>query len=213
MRDAVLFGALFAVMVLALFLRNLRATLLAALALPLTLGASLLVLRALGQTLNLMTLGGLAIAVGLVIDDAVVVIEAVHRRLEAGDAPRLAAERGTATVFWPVVGTTATTLVVFLPLGLLGGVAGQFFSSLSIALSAAVALSMPVALLVLPPLAAGFLKPTRPRAEGRVERLYSRALGWALYHRALTLLVGLAVVGVGAAGARTVATDFLPEGG
>src|SRR4029077_1588238 len=103
-RDAVLFGALFAVTVLAFFLRDLRATLVAALSLPLTLGATLLVLRLLGQTLNLMSLGGLAIAVGLVIDDAVVIVEAVHRHLEAGLTPAESARKGTEELFWPVVG-------------------------------------------------------------------------------------------------------------
>ena len=179
-RDAVLFGALFAVIVLALFLRDLRATLVAALSLPLTLGATLLVLRMLGQTLNLMSLGGLAIAVGLVIDDAVVIVEAVHRHLEAGLTPHDAARKGTEELFWPVVGTTVTTVVVFLPLGLLGGVAGQFFSALSVALAAAVIISMPVALAVLPGVAARILKPTQRASAGAgLARRYVALLGKA----------------------------------
>lgn len=209
-RDAVLFGALFAVLVLALFLRDVRATLVAALALPLTLGASLLALRALGQTLNLMTLGGLAVAVGLVIDDAVVVVEAVHKHLEAGLAPAEAARRGTHELFWPVVGTTATTVVVFLPLGLLSGVAGQFFTALSIALASAVVLSLPVALLVLPAVAAGVLRPVPSRPD-RLAGAYRRALAWALAHRWATLAATLAVLAAGAVAGALVSTDFLPE--
>jgi multidrug efflux pump subunit AcrB len=211
-RDAVLWGALFAVLVLALFLRDARATLLAALSLPLTLAATLLVLKALGQTLNLMTLGGLAIAVGLVIDDAVVIIEAVHKHLEAGLPAREAARRGTEELFWPVVGTTATTVVVFLPLGLLSGVVGQFFTALSVSLACAVVLSLPVALAVLPALAASFLKPVRRQSAGqRISEAYVRALGWTLDHRWLAPAIAVAIVAGGAVAFTLAGTDFLPE--
>jgi multidrug efflux pump subunit AcrB len=211
-RDAVLFGALFAVLVLAFFLRDLRATLIAAISLPLTLGASLLVLDALGETLNLMSLGGLAVAVGLVIDDAVVIVEAVHRHLEAGLTPEEAARRGTDDLLWPVVGTTLTTVVVFLPLGLLQGVAGQFFASLSIALSVAVLLSLPVALAVLPSLAARFLRPVQRASRGRgAEDRYAKALEWGLGNARKVLGAAAALVVLGAIVALRVPTDFLPE--
>ncbi|TMA25196.1 MAG: efflux RND transporter permease subunit [Deltaproteobacteria bacterium] len=211
-RDAVLFGALFAVLVLAIFLRDLRATLIAALSLPLTLGASLLVLDALGETLNLMSLGGLAVAVGLVIDDAVVIVEAVHRHLEAGLAPAEAARRGTDDLLWPVVGTTLTTVVVFLPLGLLRGVAGQFFASLSIALAVAVLLSLPVALAVLPSLAARFLRPVRRPSLGRAaEQKYGALLERALGKSGAVIAAAALLVAGGAFLAWRVPTDFLPE--
>ena len=211
-RDAVLFGALFAVLVLAVFLRDLRATLIAAASLPLTLGASLLVLRGLGETLNLMSLGGLAVAVGLVIDDAVVIVEAVHKHLEAGLEPVEAARRGTEELLWPVVGTTATTVVVFLPLGLLSGVAGQFFASLSIALSVAVALSLTVALGVLPSLAARFLRPVRrPSAGARAAEAYGRLLERTLAKPGLALAAAAVAVLAGAFLGTRVSTDFLPE--
>jgi multidrug efflux pump subunit AcrB len=211
-RDAVLFGALFSVVVLAAFLRDWRATLVVATSLPLTLGATLLLLVVLGQTLNLMSLGGLAIAVGLVIDDAVVVVEAIHRHLEAGASPSEAAERGTDELFWPVVGTTLTTVVVFLPLGLLSGVAGQFFLSLSLALACAVLISLPVALLVLPALAARWLRKLPPvegvrastRIFGRIQRAVFRRPGLALA-TALVFLLGAIVV------SSRLPTDFLPE--
>ncbi len=211
-RDAVLFGALFAVIVLAAFLRDWRATLIVASSLPLTLGATLLVLAALGQTLNLMSLGGLAIAVGLVIDDAVVVVEAIHRHLEAGDSAELAAQRGTDELAWPVVGTTLTTVVVFLPLGLLSGVAGQFFLSLSLALASAVLLSLPVALLVLPALAARWLRSVpvraqRPESKRLFARLQRQVLRWPV--RALG---GTAIFLLWATWVTTrLPTDFLPE--
>lgn len=211
-RDAVLFGALFAIIVLAIFLRDWRATLLAALSLPLTLASSLLVLQGLGQTLNLMSLGGLAVAVGLVIDDAVVIIEAVHKHLEEGLSPEQAALRGTEELFWPVVGTTATTVVVFLPLGLLTGVAGQFFYALSLSLAAAVTLSLPIALGLLPALAARFLKPAqRKSAGGRVAEKYSRALERSLGHALWIALAAAVLVAGGFFAGSRVQTDFLPE--
>jgi multidrug efflux pump subunit AcrB len=211
-RDAVLFGALFAVIVLALFLRDLRATLVVALSLPLTLGATLLVLRLFGRTLDLMSLGGLAIAVGLVIDDAVVIVEAVHRHLEAGLAPAEAARRGTEELFWPVVGTTVTTVVVFLPLGLLSGVAGQFFAALSFALATAVAISLPVALAVLPSLAARILRPTKRASAGaglaaRYAALLQRSLGHPVPVLAAAGVFVVASVFISS----RLQTGFLPE--
>ena len=211
-RNAVLFGALFAVLVLAFFLRDWRATLVAALSLPLTLAASLLVLRLLGQTLNLMSLGGLAVAVGLVIDDAVVVIEAVHKHLEAGLSPVEAARRGTDELFWPVVGTTATTVVVFLPLGLLTGVAGQFFGALSLSLAAAVLISLPIALAVLPSLAARILRPSKHASAGAgLARRYASALDWGLDKPWVIAAAALTLAGLGVIAMVRVNTDFLPE--
>ncbi|PTL77448.1 efflux RND transporter permease subunit [Vitiosangium sp. GDMCC 1.1324] len=211
-RDSVLFGALLVVVILALFLKNWRATLLAALALPLTLGISLLALKALGQTLNLMTLGGLAVAIGLIIDDAVVVIEAVHKHQEAGMPPDESARRGTDELFWPIVGTTLTTVVVFLPLGLLSGVPGQFFVALSIALASAVLISLVIALTVLPVLAARFLRPIQRKTEPPAfVRRYERLLEFVLRHRALALGITALTVVVGAFLLTQVETGFLPE--
>ena len=209
---AVLFGALFAVLVLALFLRDLRATAIAALSLPLTLAASLLALRAFNQTLNLMSLGGLAIAVGLVIDDAVVVIEAVHAKLEGGASPEEAAKQGTEELFWPVIGTSLTTVVVFLPLGFLDGVAGQFFAALSIALSSAVILSLPIALGVLPGLAARFLKPLGREAKpSQLQLLYTKSLARALDHPGRIVAVAALLSALGVGLLISLPTDFLPE--
>jgi multidrug efflux pump subunit AcrB len=133
-RDAILMGILLCVGVIALFLHNLRAGLVAALAVPLTLGMSFLVVALLGQSLNLMSLGGMAVAIGLVIDDAIVVVEAIGRRLEEGAAPAEAAHEGTRAMMSAVLGTTATTIVVFIPLAWLEGVVGRFFSALAVTL-------------------------------------------------------------------------------
>ena len=104
-----------------------------------------------------MSLGGLAIAIGLVIDDAIVVVENIHRHRAAGEPVALAAEKGTQELLAAVVGSTLTTVVVFVPLGLLEGVVGQFFAALSLTLAAAVLLSLAYALLFIPNAAARFL--------------------------------------------------------
>ncbi len=211
-RDAVLFGSGFAVLVLAFFLRDWRATAVAAAALPLTMGATLVILFALGQTLDLMSLGGLAVAVGLVIDDAVVVVEAVHRHLEQGAAPADAARAGTDELFGPILGTTLTTVVVFAPLGFLSGVAGQFFRALSLSLATAVVISMFVALLVLPALASRFLRPLRvgTRGKGLAER-YEQLQAIAFRRRAWILWGAALVVALGGLLLFRLPSDFLPE--
>ncbi len=211
-RDAILIGIALCVAVIALFLRNLRAGLVAALALPLTLGITFLVIALLDQTLNLMSLGGMAVAIGLVIDDAIVVVEAIGRRLEEGASPRVAAEEGTRAMFSAVLGTTATTVVVFIPLAWLHGVVGRFFSALAVTLSVAVALSFLVAVVVVPVAAARWLRPrTGAPAPSRYIRSYSRLLALSLRRR----VVGFALVGaclaLGLASALGVPTGFLPS--
>jgi CzcA family heavy metal efflux pump len=150
-RDAIVIGGLLAVVVLFLFLRSWRITLVAALTLPLTIVSTFLFMRFFGETVNLMSMGGLAVAIGLVIDDAVVVVENIHRHLGHGDENAI--ERATAELVAPVVGSTLTTVVVFAPLGLLSGVVGQFFRALSITLSVSVILSLFLALSLIPLLA------------------------------------------------------------
>jgi CzcA family heavy metal efflux pump len=147
-RDAILIGGLLAVIVLFVFLRSWRITLVAALTLPLTMVSTFLFMRLFGETVNLMSMGGLAVAIGLVIDDAVVVVENIHRHLAQGEENAI--EKATAELVAPVVGSTLTTVVVFAPLGLLSGVVGQFFRALSITLSVSVILSLFLALTLIP---------------------------------------------------------------
>jgi multidrug efflux pump subunit AcrB len=149
-RDAIVIGGLLAVVVLIAFLGNWRMTLIAALTLPLTVAATFLFMRAFGESINLMSMGGLAVAIGLVIDDAVVVIENVHRRLAAGGDAAREVEQATEELVAPVVGSTLTTVVVLAPLGVLSGVVGQFFRALSLTLSVSVLLSLFLALSLIP---------------------------------------------------------------
>jgi CzcA family heavy metal efflux pump len=179
--EAIVIGGLLAVFVLFAFLRDWRATFVAATTLPLTIVGSFFILHLAGGTINLMSMGGLAIAIGLVIDDAIVVVENIHRHLSAGESPEAAAEHGTNELVGAVVGSTLTTVVVFVPLAMLQGMVGQFFAALSLTLSGAVLLSLVYALLFIPVPAARLLKgrPTRlPDDSGQVRREH----GWIAHH-------------------------------
>ena len=210
-RDAILIGALLSAIVMLLFLRSPRATLIAALAIPASLAAACAIIRLSGGSLNLMSLGGLAIAVGLVIDDAVVVVEAIHRALAAGLPPREAAVAGTRELAGPVVSSTLTTVVVFAPLGFLSGVVGAFFAALSVALAAAVILSLVIALTVIPMLAAWLLVPSSAHAAEPLVPRYVSLLRRALGRRRLVVLVAAAVALAGLAGATRIDSGFIPE--
>jgi CzcA family heavy metal efflux pump len=156
-RDAIIIGGLLSVVILFLFLKSIRATLIAALSIPLSLIISFVFLYLSGDTLNLMSLGGLAVAIGLIIDDTVVVVENIARHLAEGQAGDAAIDRASREISGAVIGSTLTTILVFLPLAFVRGVVGQFFQSLSLSLSVALVVSMVVSLTIIPVLAARFL--------------------------------------------------------
>jgi CzcA family heavy metal efflux pump len=218
-RDAILIGAALAVVILFVFLRDARTTLVAATTLPLSVIGTFFFLRIFGGTLNLMSLGGLAIAIGLIIDDAVVVIENIYRHLGAGESPEVAAERGTQELLGPVVGSTATTLVVFLPLSLLKGVVGEFFTALCLTLGISVTLSLVFAVTLIPLLSQRYLSGSAHstaaanRVMEPVNRVYEKAVRWSLGHRAIVVAIALASIVLAAAlyASPLLGTGFLPE--
>lgn len=171
-RDAIIIGGLLAVVVLLAFLGHVRITLIAATTIPLTVVITFFFMRLFGQTFNLMSLGGIAVAIGLVIDDAVVVVENIERHLRRRTVEnrRDAIYGSVGELMAAVVGSTITTVVVFLPLVLLEGVTGQFFSALSVALTVAVLVSLVLALTLIPLLADRFLPHTEAdRAPAQAE--------------------------------------------
>jgi len=215
-RDAVLIGGLLAIVILFVFLRQARITVVAAVSLPLTVVATFFFVEILGGTLNLMSLGGLAVAIGLVIDDSVVVVENIYRHLGAGESVQDAVEKGTAELIGPVVGSTLTTVVVFLPLGYLTGTVGDFFHALSLTLAASVLISLLYSLTLIP-LLSGYLL---SRAEFRdsssrfiepVNRLYERGIRWALENRLLVGLAALLLIALPVVAYFRLHTGFLPE--
>ncbi len=222
-RDAMLVGAGLAVLVLLLFLRHGRITAISAAAIPLTLAVTVFVMSRIGQTFNLMTLGAMAIAIGLVIDDAVVITENIARHLALTDDRSRAIRDAVQELLWPVTTSTITTVVVFLPLGLLQGVVGQFFAALATTLTVAVLVSLALALTIIPLLAEQFVTAHEVAVvtDGplvRVQRAldvlgprYERALAAVLHHpRRVAGAAGvLVLVGIGLW--QLVGTGFLPE--
>jgi multidrug efflux pump subunit AcrB len=161
-RDAILIGGFLAVVILLAFLGHVRITIIAATTIPLTVVITFFFMRLFGQTFNLMSLGGIAVAIGLVIDDAVVVVENIERHLRRRTVEgRSDAIYGSVgELMAAVIGSTLTTVVVFLPLVLLEGVTGQFFSALSVALTVSVLVSLVLALTLIPLMADRFLPKT-----------------------------------------------------
>jgi multidrug efflux pump subunit AcrB len=221
-RDAILIGGLFSVLILMAFLRSWRATLISALAIPTTLAITFLFLHWSGETLNLMSLGGLAVAIGLIIDDTVVVIENIARHLAPGSRESGIRSRETESstpnsrlptpdsdpvsaasseITGAVVGSTLTTVLVFVPLAFITGVYGQFFASLSWSLCIAVLVSMVISLTLVPVFAAKFLAGRPMPAPGPIYRfvayLYELVLSVALRFPWPTLALSVAAVGAG----------------
>ncbi|HEY2431648.1 MAG TPA: efflux RND transporter permease subunit [Vicinamibacterales bacterium] len=217
-RDAILIGAVLAVIVLLVFLQDWRLTFVASVTLPLTIMTTFLVMRWVGQTINVMSMGGLAVAIGLVIDDAVVVVENIYRHLDRGEQPAASVGLAMQEIMAPVVGSTLTTVVVFLPLGMLSGVVGQFFKSLSITLAAAVLISLVQALTLIPLLAriaarrrSGTAEKPPAHEAGLLERTYSRTLDSTMHRPALGLVVALVLAIAGGLLFMRLGTGFLPE--
>jgi CzcA family heavy metal efflux pump len=214
-RDAILIGGFLAIVVLMVFLRNARLTLIAAFTLPLAVIPTFVFMRVFGGTINQMSMGGLAVAIGLVIDDAVVVVENIHRR--AAEGVEHVAEAVTELMA-PLVSSTLTTVVVFAPLGLLSGVPGQFFRALSLSLAVAVLLSLLLAVTVVPLMARwAFSRQAVPEErEWALDRGYRRLLDAMLRRRFVSVVLACALAVGTVLLFRSIGTGFLPpadEGG
>ncbi|AMY08344.1 Cation efflux system protein CzcA [Luteitalea pratensis] len=214
-RDAILVGSVLAIIVLLFALRDWRLTTIAAVTLPLAVIPTFAFMWLFGGTINLMSMGGLAVAIGLVIDDAVVVVENMHRR--AGEGGTSVAE-AVQQILAPLVSSTLTTVVVFAPLGLLSGVQGQFFRALSLSLSIAVLISLALSISLIPLMGQWAARHHRPSGEshGVFARTYGRMLGVAV-QRPWIAVVAVVVLGVLAVGLfMRIGTGFFPaadEGG
>ncbi|HUD90888.1 efflux RND transporter permease subunit [Sphingobium sp.] len=179
-------GIFLAVLVVFLFLRNWRATIIAAVAMPLSLIPTFVAMSAMGFSLNNITLLALTLVIGILVDDAIVEVENIEKRIEVGESPYRAALIGADAIGLAVIATTATIIAVFAPVSLIPGQAGQFFREFGLTVAVAVLFSLVVARLLTPLLAAYFLVPMadRPHCEKRpVNPGYGRVLDWALAHR------------------------------
>lgn len=217
-----LVGALLAVFILFLFLRDLRSTLVIGLAIPVSVISTFVLMYFNGLTLNLITLGGLALGIGMMVDNAIVILENIFRMRQEGKGPQDAAIAGSNEVADAIIAATLTTVVVFLPVIFVKGIASQIFSSMAWTVSFSLFASLIVALAVVPALSAKLLKtPGAPNGESQlsqafgrffagVDSFYGNALRWALSHR--KWVVGLMVVAMAGSVAMIpwVGTEFIP---
>jgi len=221
-RDAILIGLLLACLVLFLFLRDWTSSLVAGLVIPVTVAITILFLWAIGQSFNLMTLGGLAAAIGLVIDDAIVVVENIVVHRDAGQGRAEAVRLALREITVPLVGSTVTPVVVFLPLIAVTGVTGSFFRALAITMTAALLTSLCLALTFTPALSLSLLREVgdggRRQAHDetgpvmrRILATHARALRWTIARPwSLAVIAGvLLVAGYLAYGA--LGSNLLPE--
>jgi HAE1 family hydrophobic/amphiphilic exporter-1 len=216
--EALAVGALLAVLTVWVFLRDWRATAIASLAIPLSLLPTFLVMRWLGFSLNNVTLLGLGLVVGVLVDDAIVEVENIVRHMRANpDAnARRAALDGSAEIGLAVVATTAAVLAVFVPVAFMPGIPGQYFRQFGLTVAAAVAFSLVVARLLTPLLCAQLLRPRPGRRSGRGETgtlggRYLILLSWCLRHRLATIAVGVAFFGLSVALVPLIPRDFVPS--
>jgi HAE1 family hydrophobic/amphiphilic exporter-1 len=197
-----LFGALLAILIIMFFLHDWRATLISATALPVSVISTFAFIYFMGYTLNMMTMLALSLSIGILIDDAIVVIENIHRHLEMGKSPMKAAGEATAEIGLAVMATTASILAVFVPVATMKGLIGRFFVQFGLTVAFAVAVSLFVAFTLTPMLSSRFLRahtskgPIGKAIEGfldGIEHAYTKLLSAALRHRVLTVLTAIAV--------------------
>jgi multidrug efflux pump len=208
------------VVVIYLFLGNIRATLIPAVTVPVSLVAAFIVMFTMGFSINLLTLLALVLAIGLVVDDAIVVLENIYRRIEMGEEPILAAYRGAREVGFAVIATTLVLISVFVPLVFLEGNIGRLFSEFAIAIAAAVAFSSFTALTLSPMLASKILK-KRERTSGfgvfvdtnfkRLEERYYKSLGTTMKQPFVMLLLIVASIAVVVQLQSKIPEEFVPR--
>ena len=187
-------GMLLAALVVFLFLRDWRATLITAVAMPLALIPTFFVMKLMGFSLNVVTLLALTLVVGILVDDAIVEIENIEKRVARGARPYQAALIGADAIGLAVVATTMSIVVVFMPVSFMPGIVGQFVREFGLTVSVAVLFSLLVARLVTPLMAAYLLKPVaHARPPKPFDGRYRRALDWALRRRIVSTIVGVAI--------------------
>jgi len=221
MMDKAIYGAVFAALVILLFLRNIRSTLIAVVSIPLSLVIALLVLDRFGITLNIMTLGAMTVAIGRVVDDSIVVIENTYRRMtlkgEKLKGKELVLE-STREMFRPIASSTIVTIAVFLPLGLVTGMVGELFLPFALTIVFSLLASLLVAVTVVPALGHFLFRrgvkesklhdASRP---GGMAAAYRRALDWSLRHKLVTFLAAVVLFAGSLGLLRIIGVSFLPE--
>ncbi|WP_018131545.1 efflux RND transporter permease subunit [Effusibacillus pohliae] len=209
-----LLGALFASLLILLFLRNPRATVIAIVSIPLSIFVAMSLLKYFTNiTLNIMTLGGIAVAVGRVVDDSIVVIENIVRRLQGETASKELILDATKEVGKAITSSTITTVAVFAPLGLLDGMVGKIFAPFALTVVFSLLASLLVAVTVVPMLASLLMRRRLPkhRVQSGLSRGYRKLLNWSLNHKSVVLLVSALVLAGSYPLALLAGFTFIPE--
>jgi hydrophobe/amphiphile efflux-1 (HAE1) family protein len=231
-QEHLILGAIFAALVVLVFLGNLRSTIIAAIAIPVSVIGTFALMRAEGFTLDNITLLALALAVGIVIDDAIVVLENIYKHIhEKGENPFRAAVQATQEIGLAVLATTLSLIAVFVPVAFMGGIVGRFLKSFGLTMAFSIAVSLLVSFTLTPMLSSRWLKPLRPNGagpEGRhtrkpilerlvdvfynpLERVYMRILAWSMRHRWAIVLASFGVLVATVPLMNAVPKNFLPE--
>ena len=212
LREAIIGGVL-AILVVFLFLMAFRASLITAISIPLSIFIGFLVMNGFGITINILTLSAMAIAVGRVIDDSIVILEVIFRNLKQGQSFKEAVINGSREVAAPITSATLATVVIFLPLAFVGGIVGELFIPFALTITFALLASLLVALMVIPPLC-GFMisgKERIKRGDSWYQRLYIPVLKWSLAHRAITIIIAAALFLGSFALIPVIGTTFIPS--
>ncbi|WP_421384266.1 efflux RND transporter permease subunit [Bacillus salacetis] len=213
--NSLIIGGAFAMLVLFLFLRNIKSPLIIGVAIPYSVIVTFVLMFFADFALNIMTLGALALGIGMLVDNAIVVIENIYRHLSMGKDPKQAARDGAREVGTAITASTLTTVAVFLPVVFISGLIGQLFTEFALTISFSLFASLVVALTVIPMLASRMLKTPKGNHEAIRRRsksmnTFERSIHWSMKHRWAVLLITTVFLAAGAFGLTTVGTQFLP---
>lgn len=213
--SALAFGGLFAMLVLFVFLRGIKSPIIIGIAIPYSVIVTFVLMYFADFALNIMTLGALALGIGMLVDNAIVVIENIERHLAMGKDPRKAASDGTKEVAGAITASTLTTVAVFVPVIFITGLIGQIFTEFALTISFSLIASLVVALTVIPMLGSRMLKKPKGNYEAKRRRSksynnFERSIRWALGHRLVVILFTTVLLAAGALGLFQVGTEFLP---
>ncbi len=209
--DTLIEGAVLAILVVLVFLKDWRATTIAAIALPLSIFPAFWAMEVMGFSLNLVSLLAITIVTGILVDDAIVEIENIVRHIRMGKSPYRAALEAADEIGLAVIAITVTIIAVFTPVSFMGGIAGQYFKQFGLVVAAAVLFSLLVARLVTPMLAAYFMRDNgHVDKEGPIIRGYTRLVGWSVHHRIATVALGLLIFAGSIGSFYLLPSGFLP---
>jgi CzcA family heavy metal efflux pump len=219
--EAIIFGLFLSVAVLYLFLKDWGMTIVATLVIPATVLITLIALKAMGLSFNLMTLGGIAAAIGVIIDNAIIVVEAIYVKIMTGSPRWMVVQEGVAEIFKPLLSSTFTPVVVFIPLAFLDGIVGVFFRSLALTMAVSLLISLLLAITITPSMAAWFMGGMYRKEKGKQDEqggtilryftgIYERTLRIALAGRWITLGLCVLILLAGIGIYTRLQSEFLP---